>query len=462
MRPPLKEHQAEDVDWIQLVLRGLLANEPGLGKSRSALEATKGAGRIGVIAPAMVIDGGTWDEEIEKWTDGWDPITVVPYTSINARGPGPRGGQVPLMKLRPEFKGHWDALIIDEAHYIKGRDTYWTWAVLEMAKGTELVIPMTGTPIPNWPHEIFTILQLIFREEAGRGQRFGSFWRWAGEWFDTSPTRFSNGNPTVGEMLDCTVRCLRRPPYDPCDHYKRFAAANFGQHYRRMLRDDCLDLPPITEQTIEVPMTTAQRRVYRELTHDFAAKVSGDSVLAWTQGAKNKMLDLCTVSPWFLNPVGKPRGGKLEMLRHDISSRSRPTFVLAHHREVVEASVRVAMDAGASADYVHGGRSRAGNKEAVQRFKAGKVDVLVGSLEKVAEGLTLNQADMAIYVEKSYKPSRNIQARDRIYRIGQERPVTIKDYVTPDSVDSRKRELLATKTDRQMRVLTAAEFMALL
>lgn len=102
------------------------------------------------------------------------------------------------------------------------------------------------------------------------------------------------------------------------------------------------------------------------------------------------------------------------------------------------------------------------DRPAVGQGKEGKLDVLVGSLETVSEGLTLTQADMAIFVEKSYKPSRNEQAMRRVHRIGQTRPVSVLDYVTPKSVDANKRALLAEKTDQQMRALTAAQFTALL
>lgn len=150
------------------------------------------------------------------------------------------------------------------------------------------------------------------------------------------------------------------------------------------------------------------------------------------------------------------------MLRFDLESRSRPTLVLAHYRETVEACLAVARDVGARAEAVHGGISRADQGRAVRAFKEGSLDVLVGSLETLAEGLTLTVADMAIFVEMSYKPSRNEQARYRVHRMGQTRPVTIKEYITPNTVDERKRKLLATKTDRQMRVMTAHQLMELL
>jgi hypothetical protein len=92
---------------------------------------------------------------------------------------------------------------------------------------------------------------------------------------------------------------------------------------------------------------------------------------------------------------------------------------------------------------------------------------LCGSLETIAEGLTLTAADFGIFVEQSYKPSRNEQAIRRIHRMGQTRPTTWLDYVSVSprggkTLDTNKRELLATKTDQQMRTLTAARFASLL
>lgn len=80
-------------------------------------------------------------------------------------------------------------------------------------------------------------------------------------------------------------------------------------------------------------------------------------------------------------------------------------------------------------------------------------------METLAEGLTLTIADTAIFLERSYKPSRNTQATFRIYRMGQDKAVTIKRYLTPNSVDTGKEELLATKNDRAMRTLTAADYL---
>lgn len=451
------QHQVADVEFIQREGRTLLANEPGTGKSRSAIEATAG-GRTLIVAPGMVITGGTWADELARWAPDPTLYTVAPYSMLNRRSTR----NAPVMAVRPEFSGPWDSVIVDEAHYTKGRKTSWTWAVEHLAQSADLVVEMTGTPIPNWAHELFSILRVLHPDEAVRGGAYGSFWRWAKEWFDCAPTRWSGGAPVAGELLACSPRCLQRPASDPCSHYQEFTTANLGAKYRRVLRDAVLDLPPLSELEVACPMTRAQTKIYRDLKKHFSATVSSSDVLAWSQGALNVMLDKVTTSPWLLNPEGEPHGGKLDRLAFDLTSRSAPTLVLAHYNDSVDACARVARLVGASVRTVSGRTSKAQDAESIAAFKAGQVDVLCASLEKAAEGLQLTRADMVIFVEKSFKPYRNEQAKYRVHRLGQTRPVVLLDYVCPLTVDARKRRALAVKTDRQMRYMTAAEFMELL
>lgn len=270
--------------------------------------------------------------------------------------------------------------------------------------------------------------------------------------------------PVAGEMLACSrtpkqwKECMSRPANDPCEHYVAFADANLGEHYLRRWREDCLDLEPYTEQHIEVSMAPAAKTAYNALKREFYAEYEGHEILAWNQGSKNNQLMKLTTSPWLLTQKGPAKGGKLDRLEMDLRSRTRPTLVFAHYQMSVEACAEVARSLGLSAGIVHGGTPSTVRANTIASFKRGEIDVLCGSLDTMAEGHTLVEADMAIFVEESFKPYRNEQALFRVHRMGQMRPVTILRYVTPNSVDSKKKRLLATKTDRQMRVLTAAEF----
>lgn len=453
-----RPYQTTGIAWLRNNPHAFLGDEPGLGKSRQLLEAATEP--VLITAPAMVIDSGTWDDEIARWAPGLD-VTVTAYSRLNAREKTGKGTATrPVDRVSPELDRPWGTQIYDEAHYLKGRSTSWTKAAQRLVRRAERVYLASGTPMPNWAHELFVPLQLIHPEKARPKGDLASYWRWAGEWFDTSPTRFSNGLPSVGALLGCTPVCQRRAATDPCEHFVRFAESNFDGRFLQRLRDDVLtDLPPLTEQAVLTPMATAQGKVYKALKKDFVAwTAEGHEVVAWNDAALNvKLAKCCTGLPVL---TGERGSGKLDQLAADLEGRARPTLVLAHFRETLRACADVARAVGASVAIIDGSTTRPQRKAAVQAFQRGELDVLVGSLEVVAEGLTLTAADMCIFVEKSYKPSRNIQAMRRIHRLGQDRPVTVRDYVTPGTVDERVRQLLAEKTDEQMRVLSAAQLLA--
>lgn len=486
-RPPLRPYQVAGVQFLRDRPRAYLADDPGLGKTRQLIQASRGDTLV--LAPAMVLDGGTWTSEVAKWGDDPDRFTYVPYTSLCARETvlgeviwqrNEDGGRIfddnddpiperdkngdPRRKRsksrvlqipRREYTRNWDTVICDEAQLLKGRGTSWTKAMIRVARRADNVYLASGTPISNYAPELFSPLQLLYPEEARPGGKFGSYWRWVETWFRVNTSFYNEHARDIGDLLMCSPACLTRDATDPCDHYQEFFAANLGDRYMQRLRDDVLtDLPPMNTQTIETPMTKKQGAEYKRMKKDCLAQdMDGNMKVVWSKSAAHIKLDQIATGLGVLTGTGE-ESGKLERLRFDLAGRSHPTLVVAHYRATVQASADVARSVGAKTAQIDGGTSKADRLRHVQDFQAGKLDVLVGSLETVAEGLTLTAADAVYFVEHSWKPSRNQQAFRRIHRMGQTRPCTAYDYVTPDSVDVGKRELLARKLDRQIRTLS--------
>jgi SNF2 family DNA or RNA helicase len=510
--PPLRPYQDAGVQFLRDHPRAYLADDPGLGKSRQLIEAS--VGETLILAPAMILDSGTWKHEVDRWSDDPSRFTYAPYTSLCRRettpgpllyqrraphgdkmltsdltrnpeweqliGPYPDRPVTPVLdkkghhkrgraksKVIPvprlEFHKRWDTIICDEAQLLKGRKTTWVEALKILSKMAGRLWMASGTPISNWAPELFAPLQLLFPEDARRGGKFGSYGRWTGQWFHINASFFDPNARDIGDLLQCYPECLRRPPTDPCEHYERFFRENLGDRYIQRLRDDVLpDLPPMTMQTIETPMTARQAVEYRRMKKAcLATTMDGNMLVAWNQAAAHVKLDQMATGLGLFTG-GVEESGKLDRLRFDLANRAQPTLVVAHYRTSVAACAEVSRSIGARTAQIDGGTSKADRLRHVQDFQGGRLDVLVGSLETVSEGLTLTAADMVIYVEHSWKPSRNEQALRRIHRLGQTRPVTALDYVTPGTVDQGKRELLATKQDRQMRVLKWGVVKALL
>lgn len=439
------KHQREGIDFLKSRPRAALFDEPGLGKSAQTLLAATEP--VLVVAPAMVLDSGTWDDEIAKWAPGLD-VAQVAYSSLAERTRTAHGGSRPTPALRPGYRRRWGTVIADESHYLKGRKTSWTRAFKRIR--ADRLYQATGTPIPNWAHEAFVPLQLAYPEGAIRGGRFGSYWRWAGEWFQVGPTRFAP--MAVGDL-----RSDRS--------WAQFRRANWGDRMILRLRADCLDLPPLTVQRWDVAMPASQARAYRELKRDFITWLdSGGEVVAWNQAAQFVKLLKAATGLEVLQRQADPvvGSGKLRALQTILADRPRPTLVVAHFRDSVAAAARVAQGLGAEAAVVDGGVSRSQRRSVIRAFQSGALPVLCATLDTISEGMTLTAADQVIRLERSWRPSRNEQVIRRLHRIGQQRPVLVIDLVTTGTLDERVLRMLAAKTDQQMRALGPGELRAAL
>lgn len=467
-KPTPRPYQTEGTEFLRDRTHAYLADEMGLGKTMQLVRAAQGDTLV--IAPATIIASGSWADEAETWADDPGRFHFAPYSSLTEREKTGKGGTRPTKRILSELDRHWDTLILDEAHYVKNARAARTDAVRKIARRADRVYLASGTPVPNWPHELFVPLQLLRPEAAKAGGDLGSYWRWIERWFKTVPNQYA-ASPWAVDILglkDCRPGC-GGDPLRPCEHYREFTAENFQGAFLQRLRDDVLqDLPPLQVQEVRVPFTPRQGREYRRMKREYIATVADSEIVAWSSAARNTMLDRITTSLGLVADGDRlADSGKLTQLREDLEGRSRPTLVMAHYRDSVEACARVARDLGLAVGVIHGGTPPEERGRIVQRFRSGLLDVLAGSLETVAEGLNLTAADMVILVETSYKPSRNQQAIRRIHRIGQTRPCTVRDYIATterggDTLDGRKRELLARKTDTQTRTMTAAMFKELL
>lgn len=460
----LRPYQVAGIRWLKSLPegRGILGDHPGLGKSAQALLAAEG--QTLVLAPAMVLDAGVWADEAERWRPDLD-VTTCSYSSLTARERTEKGGTRPVGRPRREFADRWDTVILDEAHYIKGRKTTWTEAVERLRFDRAYLL--SGTPIPNWAHELFIPLRLTHPSQAGGGQAYGSFWRWAKRWFDVTPSRWNPRAFEIGRLLACQPECkdLRGPTGEraACEHWAEFHEANLGGVFLQRLRDDVLtDLPPLVEQEVACRMGPAQKRLYEELKKDFIAWTeSGVEVKSWTKSALAvKLAQVCT-GVEVVDPESRG-SAKLDALVERVEGQAQPSLVVAHFRAACRAAGEACRRAGKAVAVITGESGPVERRAAVQAFQRGDLDVLVGSLDTISEGLTLHRADTVHFLEHSWRPSRNEQALRRIHRIGQVRPVTAYHYRTTGTVDARIKRLLESKSDQAMMALRPRDLAALL
>ncbi len=94
----------------------------------------------------------------------------------------------------------------------------------------------------------------------------------------------------------------------------------------------------------------------------------------------------------------------------------------------------------------HGGLSRAARDRLVQSFQESEgAGCMVLSLKAGGTGLNLTAANHVVLYDRWWNPAVEDQARDRVWRIGQEKTVVCHRLVCPGTVDERVEEVVAGK-----------------
>jgi SNF2 family DNA or RNA helicase len=184
--PPDKElwdFQKADLDYMLSRERVLDADEPGLGKTPTAIVYANEieAQRVLVIVPASI--RLQWLSKIAEWStmgDGHNGTYYTPNQMAYAVVSGKRGVHPTAAWTVASYElarnpgilaglrqSNYDLLILDEAHYLKtigakrtravfggGHDVLYHEALAENAKR---IVALTGTPLPNRPREAYVL-----------------------------------------------------------------------------------------------------------------------------------------------------------------------------------------------------------------------------------------------------------------------------------------------------------------
>lgn len=438
----LRSYQQADLDFLRSHPRAALWDEAGLGKTRPLLLAAEG--KTLVVAPAGVRDTEVWSTEAGRI--GLEAPEVISYHQA--------------AKLSPASM-QCDTLILDEGHRMKDRKVSWGAPIYDLAQRTERVYQASGTPIPNGATELWAQLRLI--RPANR--LMNHYWPWVREWFEPAPTRYSS-YATSDALLGC--RCRRDDDFDvACAHWEQFYRANIEGYAIRHLRNDVAkDLPPLygDDTPLWTPMTAKQRKAYLSVRKDMLALLPDEGVTleALTETHQFVMLQRLTAGLSCVDRDADPRdrqSGKLNYLRELLGARRSPTLAVVYFKSTAAAVIRICEELKLSYATLGAKETRPMRAQAVRTFAAGEVDVLIGALQVIKEGVDGLQygSDEVVMVERYWVPGDNEQTIRRLHRLGQTRPVTVRQLVTPHSVDEEQWDEVKLKGHGIRRVLSPLE-----
>ena len=444
----LYNFQRVGVRWLASRSSALLADEMGTGKSIQALAALRSADQLGVIIVCPVVLKGNWRNEIHRWRPDFratilsgkgsfrwperGEVVIINYDVLPpAAMLAPMGSNFKEAKFaRQEAAGIFAEdptierarpsaypiqLILDEAHFAKSTRAQRTVACRALSSLVRYTYLLTATPLLNKPMELYSVLQLggLAREA------FGSF--------ETFKRLFGGHDRQVSSTRTALV-------WEGVTDAKEIGERLSRVMIRRLRSEVLRDLPTKTYRQIDVPLTTK----YVKLAEDTIKKLAEAGVDFLRVGSIEELPfeNFSSVR----SALAQAKIDALEDLVESYEEQGEPVVVFSAHQAPLD---HLGKRKGWSV--IHGGTSQEERTRLVDLFQAGGLLGLACGIKAAGVGITLTRAAFAIFVDRAWTPGDNLQAEDRICRIGQTRGCLITLLVADHALDKHLNTLIATK-----------------
>jgi SWI/SNF-related matrix-associated actin-dependent regulator 1 of chromatin subfamily A len=425
-------YQRADVDYIMGRAHALDGDEPGLGKTPTAIAVANEmqAKRVIVVCPASI--RFQWLRRIKEWSTMPNPHcyavvssrygtsetaewTVVSYEL--ARNPG---------ILRGLVKQRFDLLIVDEVHYAKDMNSKRSRALfgyhdgrVDDGKSEDVVVAcladvstriltLSGTPLPNRPAEAYVLCRALnwdsidWMSEKRFRERFNPM----------SKGKTASGKVWTHEEEGRLPELQNRlRAYIMCRHLKRDVLTQ--------LKMPIYDLIQV-EETGAVKQALEAERL---LDLDPETLAGADMELLGQVSTVRKMMGVA-MAPQVA-----------QYIRMLLEGGERKLVVFAWHIEVLDILCRELGDYGVLR--VDGRDSGISKDRKAQLFQNDpNVRLIIGNVLSLGTGTDGLQfvCNHALIAEPSWTPGENQQCFDRLDRGGQTRQVQGDIFVAPDSI----------------------------
>lgn len=468
----LKNHQLYGVAWFQHLVskapvecRGaLLADDMGLGKTLQLLsvlgwyyEANPNAAPSVIFAPKSLLEN--WANEARKFFNDSFPEVLVLYGDELKARKQPLG----LIDSQLRDKGivellmpHWAGaakvivttyevltsyefslakqpfafLICDEAQRIKTPGTLVTLAAKKLK--ADFRIACTGTPVENSLADLWCLFDLVQPGLLGALEQFGKTYR--------RPIECQTDEQMVAlKRLQAAIapQTLRRTKADiAADLPNKFFA------WKKAADVELQFKPTLGEhELLEIALTEHQRILYKgglKKLQDAANESNGRKRAQLSFGALHLMKAVCAEpyclpgTKFIVDKAGREphlaNSPKLSWLLSRLAEVQRvgeKAIVFTELREAQAALYYFLRESFGIRPFVINGDSQ-GRQGYIDKFSAKRgFDVIILSTLAAGAGLNVTAANHVFHFTRAWNPSKEAQATDRAFRIGQERDVFV-------------------------------------
>jgi SNF2 family DNA or RNA helicase len=343
------------------------------------------------------------------------------------------------IKFASKFlNSHKVLMAIDESTTIKTPTAKRTKNIINLGKYAKYRRIMTGSPITKNPLDLYTQCEFLDPYLLNHSSYYSFRNRYA-------------------EMKTMHIRGRSIQVVHAFQNLAELSDKVKGFSYR-VLKEDCLDLPPKNFIKRHVTLTPNQKKVYQQMKKEAIATLNGKVTSTMTVLTQLMRLHQITCGHFTADDgsTQSVESNRLNELMSVLEETEGKAIIWANYQlSVSEIIQRIIKEYGKDS-YVHyyGLTSQEDRQDFIRKFQNDpKCRFLIGTPQTGGYGITLTQANTVIYYSNGYDLEKRLQSEDRAHRIGQTKTVTYVDLICEDTVDEKIVKALRNKINIASEVM---------
>ena len=432
-------HQIDTSEFLTLNKRAFCFNEQGTGKTASAIWAADYLINMGIVRRVLVvcplsIIQSAWQADLFKFAvhrhvdiaygsrhkrkeiiNGTAEFVIINFDGIEI--------------VEQDIKDNdFDLIIIDECSAYKSVQTN-RWKSMKRLVGLDTWLwLMTGTPAAQSPLDAYGIAKLCVPEQAP--QFYGRY----------------------RDMVMYNVSRFTWMP-KPDAQEKVFSML---QPAIRFTKDQCLDLPEVTDVFREAPLTAQQKKYYEELKRTMSMTAGDEKITAVNAAVNiNKLLQLSGGAVYTNEKevIEFDVSNRLSVIKEVIDEASHKVLIFVPFTHTIKLLTDYLTKHSVTNEIINGSVSVSKRTEIFKQFQENpNPTVLVIQPQAASHGVTLTAANVVIWYSPVTSVETYLQANARVHRKGQVNPVTVV-HIEGSPVERRLYKMLQTKLDTHTKLI---------
>ena len=417
-------------------------HEQGLGKTKIAIDLAFFWLDNNLVDSVLICTKKSliknWQDELE-FHGNVKPLVLTNNKSTNSQKLGLPGSiylcnyelirdQIDTYETFFQIRGM--GIILDESTQIKNPSSKTAKSFHRLSKSSKKRIIMTGTPISNRPYDIWS--QIYFLDG---GERLGRTFEDFKEEYDLGNDL--NNNRAGQIILKNNLELLNLKLRD-CSVRETKKTAGIELPGRRFIAE-------------KVQMDNKQKILYEKIQIELSAEVlrEGELIVEDVEVILKRLLRLVQISS---NPklvdenykLDAPKTKKTEEIINKALLEDSKLLIWTNFVKNVDYLSEYFSSKGAVG--IHGNIDTLERNNIISKFrKDPEVKILIATPGVAKEGLTLVEANYAIFYDRNFSLENYLQAQDRIYRISQKKNCYIYKLLSENSIDYWVDALLEAK-----------------